>query len=156
MASHNNSRTYREYKGSGEHVEARSLAIPAAVIIRCAPAAAIGMSARSPPQQTCFVSRVVAVKRTTIESPAEEKFRLDVRVYEEGDIEGRMKAERIVLKSQRAGTGLKSPGQQHLLSWEMRETTADGCSLAGESSKLGGTTYLQAVVRIEPDDQTSQ
>ena len=79
-----------------------------------------------------------------------------VRVFKEGEIEDWVKLEQIVLKSQRAGVGPEAPGQQRLWSWEMQQTTADGCSLADRSSDLGGTTSLQAVIGVEPDNQTSQ
>ena len=93
-------------------------------------------SARSPQQQPCSVFRMVTVKET-MES-AEKKIPLDVCVCMEERAEGKIKPEWRAIKSQRADTDPKAPGQQHLSSWEIRRTTADDCSLADESLDLGG------------------
>ena len=58
-----------------------------------------------------YVSKLVTVKETTVEPSAEEENTLHVSVYEEGEIEGGMKPERRVLKSQRAGMGPEAHGQ---------------------------------------------
>ena len=64
---------------------------------------------RSPPQQPCHVSRVVTVKKTTVELSLEEEYLLHVCVYEEGEIESRMEPEQRALKSLRVSTGPQVP-----------------------------------------------
>ena len=91
---------------------------------------------------------VVTVKETM--KSAEEEVLLDVRVYKEGEIEGRMKPERIGLKSQRAGTGPEAPGHQRLSSWETRRTTAGGCSLANGSSDMGEIFPFKPLLEKKP------
>ena len=74
--------------------------------------------------------------KETAKSVKVEKISLDVRVCVEERTEGKIERERRALKSQRAGMDPVAPGQQHLSSWEMQQTTADGCSLAYGSSDL--------------------
>ena len=52
-----------------------------------------------------------------------------------------MEPERGELKSSLAGTGLKAPGEQCLLSWEMQQTTVDDSLLVDGSSNLEKTTF---------------
>ena len=65
-----------------------------------------------------------------------------------------MKPERIVLESSSARTGLELPGHERLWSREMQRTNANSCLLAYGSSYLGRTIYFQAVVGIQPLNQT--
>ena len=66
-------------------------------------------AARSPPQQPCYVYRVVTVTKTTVKTSVEKEILLDVRNYKEGESEGRMKPERIALESSSPGTDPEEP-----------------------------------------------
>ena len=46
----------------------------------------------------------------------------------------------------------EAPGQQRLSSWDIQQTTADGCSVADGSSDLGETSSLRVVVGVEPNN----
>ena len=81
---------------------------------------------------------------------------IHVRVCKGGEIEGQMKSKRKALESSLGGMGLKAPRKQRRSSLEMQRTTADGYLLADGSLDLGENIFLQAVVRIAPDNQTSQ
>ena len=85
------------------------------------------------------VAPIVTAQSCNPRSSSEISF--DVRVYMEGNNEGRMGPERGQLESPSAGTGFERPGQQCLPNWEMRRTTVDGCLLVGVSSNLGGNTF---------------
>ena len=97
--------------------------------------------AQSPPQQQpCSVSRVTTDIRT--KEPEQDNTGKrrgeppDVRVCREGEIEGNIKSERIVLESL-AGTGLEASRQQRLSSRVIQRATAGSCSLADGSSNFG-------------------
>ena len=66
-------------------------------------------AARSPPQQPCYVYRVVTVTKTTVKTSVEEEILLDVRIYKEGESEGRMNPEWIALESSSPGTDPEEP-----------------------------------------------
>ena len=70
----------------------------------------------------------------------------DTCVCMERNDEGRMDPVRGQLESPSTGTGFETPGQQCLVNWEMRRTTADGYLLAGVSSNLGGNTFPLAEI----------
>ena len=61
----------------------------------------------------------------------------DVRVYMEGNNEGRIDRERGQFESPSAGTGFETPGQDCLPNWEMGRTTVNGCLLVGVSLNWG-------------------
>ena len=63
-----------------------------------------------------------------------------VRVYMEGNNEGRVDPERGQLQSPSAGTGFETYGQPCLPNWEMGQTTVDDCLLVGVNSN-GGNNF---------------
>ena len=67
-----------------------------------------------------------------------------------------MKPERMVLELSLAGAGLEATEQRRLSSREMQRTATNSCSVADGSLDLRGTIFLQAVVGIEPYNQTLQ
>ena len=83
------------------------------------------------------------------------KIPLGVQICEEGKNEGKMGPERITLKSSLAGTGPEAPGEPGFLLREMQYTTVGKSTAINGSLEQERIIYLQVVVEVKHDSQTS-
>ena len=71
-------------------------------------------------------------------------------------VRGKAEPERRALRSQQAGSGVKAPGRPSLLNEGIHQTVGDGCVHADGNSKLRGTFFHRAIIRMNPEKNTSQ
>ena len=71
-------------------------------------------------------------------------------------IGGKAELKRRVLRSQQAGTGVKTPGRPSLLNEGIQQTVGDGCVHADDNSKLRGTFFHRAIIGMNTEKNTSQ
>ena len=71
-------------------------------------------------------------------------------------IGGKAELKRRALRSQEAGTGVKTPGRPSLLNKGIQPTVGDGWVHTGGNSKLRGTSFHRAIIGMNPEKNTSQ
>ena len=71
-------------------------------------------------------------------------------------IGGKVELKRRALRSQQAGTGVKTPGRPSLLNEGIEQTVGDGWVHADGNSKLRGTFLHRAIIGMNPEKNTSQ
>ena len=71
-------------------------------------------------------------------------------------IGGKVELKRRALRSQQAGTGVKTPGRPSFLNEGIEQTVGDGCAHADGNSKLRGTFLHRAIIGMNPERNTSQ
>ena len=71
-------------------------------------------------------------------------------------IGGKVELKRRVLRSQEAGTGVKTPGRPSLLNEGIQQTLGDGCVHADGNSKPRGNFFYRAIIGMKPEKNTSQ